>query len=50
MVYSREMNFENVIDWFERLEMATEVQNYTEVKLFNIIHLNLKGKMKEWYK
>jgi hypothetical protein len=35
MVYSREMNlnFENVIDWIERLEMATKVQNYITLKL-----------------
>jgi hypothetical protein len=52
MVYSREknLNFENMIDWIERLEMATKVQNYNEVKLFKIVHLNLRGKVKEWYK
>jgi hypothetical protein len=44
MVYSREknLNFEDVIDWIERLEMAIELQNYNEIKLFKIIHLNLK--------
>jgi hypothetical protein len=30
--------------------MATKVQNYDEVKLFKIVHLNLRGKVKEWYK
>jgi len=30
--------------------MATNVKNYDEVKLFKIVHLNLHGKVKEWYK
>jgi hypothetical protein len=42
--------FEDVIDWIERLEMVTKVQNYDEIKLFKIVHLNLKSKVKEWYK
>jgi hypothetical protein len=52
MVNFREknLNFENVIDYIERLEMVTKVQNYNEVKLFKIVHLNLRGKVKEWYK
>jgi hypothetical protein len=39
-----------VIDWIERLEMAIEVWNYNEIKLFKIVRLNLRGKVKEWYK
>jgi len=52
MSYFREknLNFEDVINWIERLEMAIEVWNYDEIKLFKIIHLNLRGKAKEWYK
>jgi len=48
MVYFREknLNFGDMIDWIERLEMAIEVQNYNEVKLFKIVHLNLRGKVK----
>jgi hypothetical protein len=42
--------FEDVIDWIERLEMATKFWNYDEVKLFKIARFNLKGKVKEWYK
>jgi len=39
-----------VIDWIERLEMATKVWNYNEIKLFKIVCFNLRGKVKEWYK
>jgi hypothetical protein len=48
--WEKNLNFENVIDWIERLEMVTKVQNYDEVILFKKIHLNLRGKVKEWYK
>jgi hypothetical protein len=36
--------FEDVIDWIERLEMAIEVRNYNEIILFKITPLNLKGR------
>lgn len=42
--------FEDVVNWVERLEMATKVCNYDEIKLFKIACLNMKGKAKEWYK
>jgi hypothetical protein len=42
--------FEDVVNWVERLEMATKVRNYDEIKLFKIACLNMKGKAKEWYK
>jgi hypothetical protein len=48
--WEKNLNFENVIDWIERLEMITNVHNYNDVQLFKIIHLNLKEKAKEWYK
>jgi hypothetical protein len=34
----------------ERLEMAAEVYNYDEIKLFKIACLNMRGKANEWYK
>ncbi len=37
-------NFEDVIDWIERLEMVIEIQNYNEIKLFKIVPLNLRGR------
>lgn len=37
--------FEDVIEWIERLEMVTQVRNYDEIKLFKITRLNLKGKV-----
>jgi nicotinamide mononucleotide adenylyltransferase len=46
----RVKEFEDVINWIERLEMATKVWNYDEAKLFKIAHFNLRGKVKEWYK
>lgn len=36
--------------WAERLQMAIEVQEYDEEKLFKIAKLNLHGKTKDWYK
>jgi hypothetical protein len=30
--------------------MAFEVQGYDEVKLFKIVKLNLRGKVKDWFK
>jgi hypothetical protein len=42
--------FEDVVNWVERLEMVVEMRNYDEIKLFKIACLNMKGKIKEWYK
>jgi len=42
--------FENVLDWTKRLEMAFKVRGYDEIKLFKITRLNLQGKAKDWYK
>jgi hypothetical protein len=36
--------FEDVIDWIEKLEMAIEIQNYNEIKLFKIAPFNLRGR------
>jgi hypothetical protein len=38
--------FENVLDWTKKLEMALKVQGYDELKLFKIIWLNLESKAK----
>jgi len=42
--------FENILDWTKRLEMAFKVQGYDEVKLFKIAKLHLWGKAKNWFK
>ncbi len=42
--------FEDVTNWTERLEMATEVCGYDEIKLFKITWHNFRGKAKDWYK
>ncbi len=42
--------FEDVVDWMEHLEMALEVQGYHEIKCFKITKLNLRVKVKYWYK
>ncbi len=42
--------FEDVVDWVERLEMVAKVRNYDEIKLFKIACLNVRGKAKEMYK
>ncbi len=42
--------FEDVHDWFERVEMVAEVKGINETKLFKIGKFNLKGKLKRWFK
>jgi len=42
--------FENILDWIKRLEMAYEVRGYDEVKLCKIIKLNLQCKVRDWFK
>lgn len=42
--------FENILDWIERLEMAFEVHGYDEVKKFKIEKFNLHGKARDWFK
>lgn len=42
--------FEDILDQIERLEMASEVQGYDEMKLFKIAKLNLRGRAKGWFK
>jgi len=39
-------DLEDVFDWVERLQMAVEVQEYDEEKLFKIARLNLCNKVK----
>jgi hypothetical protein len=39
--------FEDILDWTERLEMASKVRGYNEIKLFKIVKLNLWGKAKD---
>jgi hypothetical protein len=39
--------FEDILDWRKRLEMASKVCGYDEVKLFKIVKLNLHGKAKD---
>ncbi len=41
---------EDVNDWAERLTMAAEVQNLNVDKLFKIAKLNLRGRVKEWFR
>jgi hypothetical protein len=41
---------EDVNDWAERLDMATEVRDLNDNKLFKIAKLNLCGQAKEWFK
>ncbi len=41
---------EDVDDWAERLNMATEVRDLNADKLFKIVKLNLRGKAKEWFR
>ncbi len=38
------------MDWTERLEIASKVWGYDEVKLFKIVKFNLHGKIKDWFK
>jgi len=41
---------EDMFVWAERLQMAIEVHEYGEEKLFKITKLNLRRKAKDWYK
>ncbi len=40
-------DLEDVFDWVERLQMAVEVCEYNEEKLFKIVGFNLQGKKKD---
>jgi hypothetical protein len=42
--------FEDILDWIKRLEMASKVHGYDELKLFKIAKLNLWGKVKDWFR
>lgn len=42
--------FEDILDWTKRLQMASEVYRYDEVNLFKITKFNLCGKAKDWFK
>jgi hypothetical protein len=42
--------FEDILDWTKRLKMAYEVQGYDEVKLCKIVKLNLRCKVRDWFK
>ncbi len=39
--------FEDVLNWTKRLEMASKVQGYDEIKLFKIIRLNIRNKAQD---
>jgi hypothetical protein len=41
---------EDVNDWAERLTMVVEVRDLNADKLFNIAKLNLRGRVKEWFR
>jgi hypothetical protein len=41
---------EDVNDWVERLTIAIEVRDLNDDKLFNIAKLNLRVRVKEWFK
>jgi hypothetical protein len=41
---------EDVNDWAERLTMAAEVRDLIVDKLFKIAKLNLRGRVKEWFR
>ncbi len=41
---------EDVNDWDEHLNMAVEVQDLNDDKLFKIAKLNLRDRRKEWFK
>jgi len=42
--------YEDVTNWAERLTMAAEVRDLTPDKLFKIAKLNLRGRVKEWFR
>ncbi len=42
--------YEDVTDWAERLTMVAEVRDLTPDKLFKIAKLNLRGRVKEWFR
>jgi len=41
---------EDVIDWAERLTMVAEVRDLNADKLFKIAKLNLRGRVRDWFK
>ncbi len=41
---------EDVNDWAERFTMAAEVRDLTVDKLFKIAKLNLRGRVKKWFR
>jgi hypothetical protein len=41
---------EDVNDWAERFTMAAEVRDLSADKLFKIAKLNLRGRVKEWFR
>jgi predicted aspartyl protease len=41
---------EDVGDWAERLSMAAEVRNLNADKLFKIAKLNLRGRVRDWFR
>ncbi len=40
-------DFEDILDWIERLKMASEVYGYDEVNFFKITKFNLHVKAKD---
>ncbi len=42
--------FEDVLNWTNRLAMASKVRGYDEIKLLRIVRLNIRGKAQDWYK
>jgi hypothetical protein len=43
-------NHEDVNDWAKRLTMVTEMGDLNVDKLFKFAKLNLKGKVKKWFR
>jgi hypothetical protein len=43
-------DYEDVNDWAEQLTMAAEVRDLTADKLFKIAKLNLRGRVKKWFR
>lgn len=42
-------DMQDVFDWIEKIQMAKEVQELDEDKLFKIVKVNLRGKAQDCY-
>jgi hypothetical protein len=48
LVWGKE--FEDILDWTERMYMASKVWGYDEMKLFKIAKFNMWGKARDLFK